>query len=122
MRVIKTVMTKHPKSFDNIHLCVSAVRDVFQVRANGGEPDINIVTSEVITVDEFRADIADEFGPLNQFEHYIDNEDAKEVVRGIVLHNGIRKVFIHRFDELTKQALEDTKMALRLTIKWSEGQ
>ncbi len=54
MRVLRTTRTVHPKSFDKVDIMVSAHRDVFMVRGNGGDTVTEIVTSEVITVDEFK--------------------------------------------------------------------
>lgn len=117
MRVLKTVRTRHPKSFDHVTLSVSAHRDVFMLRANGNEPWMDIVTSKVITVGYFRSHIEIEFGECVHFDQYVDYSDGMEVIRGMVVHEGMKKSFKVRFEELTEQMLDDVLWSLRQTTK-----
>lgn len=120
MRVVKTVSMTHPTSFDLVHLNVVANRDVFQIRGNGGNVVVDQITSKVITIDEFKDRIVEEFGDLKHFDTYVD-EEGREVIRGIVVDNHIRKAFIQRFDELTETILEDVIKVLQLTKPWTDG-
>ena len=115
MRVLKTTALRHATSFDNVQLNVSAHRDVFMIRGNGGDPDIEIVTSEVITTDDFRDEIERVFGPTRHFENYVDPRTGHEVLRGCVHHDGMQKVFYQRYDELTRDILNDVIKSLELT-------
>lgn len=117
MRVLKTVRTRHPKSFDYVTLSVSAHRDVFMLRPNGGEPTMDIVTSKVISVAYFRSCIEIDFGACVHFDQYVDYSDGMEVIRGMVVHEGMKKPFKIRFEELTEQMLDDVLWTLRQTEK-----
>lgn len=118
MRVLKTMAMRHPKDFSNIILNVNAHRDVIKIFPNGdGNIAVDNVTSEVITVDELKEFLTERFGNLTFCDNYVDPDDGYEVIRGIVIHNGIQKCFIQRYDELTRSVLNDVVKALELTKK-----
>lgn len=120
MRITKAVSVRHPKSFDRVLLSISAHRDVFMTRGNGGEPITELVTSKVITPVYFRTAIEVKYDECLNFEHFVDHVDGREIIRGMVVHEGVQKCFYVRFDELTESHLDDVLKSLELTKRLEE--
>lgn len=121
MHITKTIATTNENDFSNVKLAVTTSREVVRIHPNGGEPVLDIVTSKVITPEEFKGAIIDQFKNLQHFDQFVDPETGHEIMRGVVVHEGVRKCFIVRYDELTYNVLKDTLKTLEMTKIWDSA-